>query len=154
MNVVLSSWAHVKTTSAERSHLPTTWWCKPLPIITRIRFGMTEAVFPDLHRYRRKGLTDTRANIVLTTQAQRDSFLFHSTLYGVMTRVCPITCHTNSPFYTYLRYSASSSGSSSTGVGITFVSFSSTFCASSRKIAASFDWGACSTTALPSSSQA
>ncbi|MGZ8898215.1 MAG: hypothetical protein ACXW1Q_07880 [Halobacteriota archaeon] len=43
------------------------FWCEPLPVIARIRFGVTKAVFPNLQRYRRKDLTDTGANVVLTT---------------------------------------------------------------------------------------
>jgi hypothetical protein len=66
-------WIGVLTESAE-------FWCEPLPVVTRIRFGVTEAVFPNLQRYRRKDLTDTRANIVLAAQTERDFLLFHAHL--------------------------------------------------------------------------
>jgi len=56
------------------------FWCESLPVITRIRFDVTKAIFPYLHRYRRKGLTDARANVVLAAQTERDFLLFHAHL--------------------------------------------------------------------------
>ena len=53
------------------------FWRKTLAVVTRIRLHMAKAIFPYLHGYRSKGLTDTGANVVLTTQTQRDIFLFH-----------------------------------------------------------------------------
>jgi hypothetical protein len=80
--------ARVETTSSEQSHVPLGWvltesaefWCKPLTVVARIRLGVAKAVFPYLQRYRRKDLTDTRANVVLAAQTQRDFFLFHAHL--------------------------------------------------------------------------
>jgi hypothetical protein len=60
----------------EQAELPE-FWRKTPAVVTGIRLRMAKAIFPYLQRYRSKGLTDTGANVVLTTQTQRDVFLFH-----------------------------------------------------------------------------
>ena len=121
----------------EQAELPE-FWRKTPAVVTGIQLRMAKAIFPYLQRYRSKGLTDTGANVVLTTQTQRDVFLFHVRLTAGNS-LATTAGHTASARTKWSRYSSSSSGSSSTGVGITFTSFSITFRASSRKIAASSD---------------
>jgi hypothetical protein len=121
----------------EQAELPE-FWRKTPAVVTGIRLRMAKAIFPYLQRYRSKGLTDTGANVVLTTQTQRDVFLFHVRLTA-WKQSRHHAGHTASARTKWSRYSSSSSGSSSTGVGITFTSFSITFRARSRKIAASSD---------------
>jgi hypothetical protein len=43
------------------------FWCEMLSVVAGIRLRMAKAIFPYLQRYRSKGLTDARADIVLVT---------------------------------------------------------------------------------------
>ncbi len=121
----------------EQAELPE-FWRKTPAVVTGIRLRMAKAIFPYLQRYRSKGLTDTGANVVLTTQTQRDVFFVSRSPHS-WKQSRHHAGHTASARTNWSRYSSSSSGSSSTGVGITFASFSITFRARSRKIAASSD---------------
>ena len=52
-------------------------WRKTLAVVADIGLRMAKAIFPYLVRYRRKSLTDVRANVILATQTKRNAFSFH-----------------------------------------------------------------------------